>query len=141
LMMGCGVMFGEIISPIGDPGFPVDVELALVGAITKPIEAHVHGFRSLLFDHVIDNPAGSVVVSLQGRGRLGMAKVFQRCADGADGLGIEEEGAPFRLSSTGDNLTHDLTEDVDRTIIWWCWVSGCGRGAGAGAEEGVPSGA
>jgi len=66
-----------------------------------------------LFDHVIDDPTGSVVVSLQGSGRLGMAQFFQGSVDGADGLGIEEQVTQFSFSSTGDNLLHDLAENMD----------------------------
>jgi len=90
-MMGCGVMFGEIIGPIGDPGFPENMKLALLGAIMKPVKSHVHSFGALLFDRVIDNPAGSVIVGLQRRGGLRMAQFLQRRVYGADGLGIEEE--------------------------------------------------
>ena len=84
-------MFGEIVGPIGDPRFPKNVKLFLLGAITQPIKTHVHGFGALLFDRVIDNPAGGVVVGLQRRGGLRMAQFLQSSADGADGLGIEEE--------------------------------------------------
>ncbi len=135
LMMGCGVMFGEIIGPIGDPRFPENMKLALMGAITKPVKSHVHGFGALLFDRVIDNPTGDVVVGLQRHGGLRMTQFLQCHADGADGLGIEEECAQFCLGGTGNYLAHDLTQYMDGAIVRWCWVSGCGWGAGAGAEE------
>jgi len=38
----------------------------------EPIEAHVNGFGTFLLDSVIEDSAGSVVVSLQGHGRLGV---------------------------------------------------------------------
>jgi len=40
----------------------------------------------------------------------------------ADGLGIEEQGTQFSFSSTGDDLSHDLAENMDGAIV---------RGAGS----------
>ncbi len=39
-----------------------------------------------------------------------MAQFFQSNANGADVLGIEEQSAKFSLSSTGNNLAHDLAK-------------------------------
>jgi len=120
-------MFGEIVSPAGIARPPENMELALAFAIAEPVEMHVHHFGVFLFDHVIDDPTGSVVVSLQGSGGLGMAQFFQGSVDGADGLGIEEQGTQFSFSSTGDNLSHDLAENMDGAIV---------RGAGSVAVGG-----
>jgi len=120
-------MFGEIVSPVGMARPPENMELALVFVIAEPVKAHVHSLGAFLFDRVIDDPTGSVVVSLQGSGRLEMAQFFQGGADGADGLGIEEQGTQFSFSSTGDDLSHDLAENMDGAIA---------RGAGSVAVGG-----
>ncbi len=83
-------MLGEVVCPIGGTRAPENVELALVPAIPKPIEMHVNSFGVFLFDSVIGNPAGSVVVGLEQGSWLWMTKFCQGSADGAKGLGIEE---------------------------------------------------
>ena len=118
-------MFGEIIGPVGMAGLPENMELTLAFAIAEPVKAHVHSLGAFLFDCIIDDPAGSVIVSLQGCGGLRMAQFFQSSADGADGLGIEEQvGTQFGFSSTGDDLLHDLAENVDGAIVRWGRVRG-----------------
>jgi len=44
------------------------------------------------------------------------------------------------FGGTGNNLAHNLTKYMDGSIVGWCGISGCGRGVGLGAEEGVSSG-
>jgi len=117
-------MFGEIVSPAGIARPPENMELALAFAIMEPVKLHVHSLGAFLFDHVIDDPTGSVVVSLQGCGGLRMAQFFQSSVDGADGLGIEEQGTQFGFSSTGDDLAHDLAENMDGAIVRWGRVRG-----------------
>jgi len=96
---------------------------------------HIHGFGPFLLDHVIDNATGSVIVSLQWGGRLGMAQFIQSNVNGADVLGIEEQSTEFSLSSTGNNLAHDLAKDVDGTIVGGCNICIRGGGEWARAEE------
>ena len=70
-----------------------------------------------------------------------MAKFFQGGADRACGLCFEEECTKFSLGSTGNNLVHDLLQDMNGAIIWWCQISGHGCRVLVGAEEVVPSSA
>jgi len=63
-------MFRKIGSPVGVAWLPKDMKLTLPFAVTDPIEAHVNGFGTFLFDSVIYDSAGCVVVSLQGHGGL-----------------------------------------------------------------------
>ena len=64
LMMFGRMVFGKIIGAVCVAGAPEDVELPLTRAVTNPIKSHVNGFRSLLFDSVIDDAACSAVVRL-----------------------------------------------------------------------------
>ncbi len=59
-----------------------------MGPIAEPIESHVNRFGAVLFDSVVGNAAGSVVVSLDRHGWLGMAQFGQGDTNGADVLGI-----------------------------------------------------
>ena len=40
-------MFGPVVAKVGLAGSPVELELFLCFSVSKPIEAHVHGFGSL----------------------------------------------------------------------------------------------
>jgi len=64
LMMGGGMVFGEVISMVGAARAPKNVELALADPGVDPIKMHVNGFGLLLFHGVIGNAAGGAVVSL-----------------------------------------------------------------------------
>jgi len=70
-----------------------------------------------------------------------VTQLLQGNADGTDGLGVEEKGPQFSLGGTGDNLAHDLTQDMDGAVVRRCGISGGGRGSWPGAEEGIASGA
>ena len=52
-VMSRRVMFCVIICQIGYALLSVDEELVAAGAVVDPVEAHVDGFGSLLFDGVI----------------------------------------------------------------------------------------
>ena len=58
LVMGCGMMLGEIISIVFTAGFPIDVELLLVNTVAYPVETHVNCFGSLYFYVVAGNSGG-----------------------------------------------------------------------------------
>ena len=49
-MMRRSVVFGKVISAITFTMPPVNIELALVDAVSDPEEAHIHALRPLLFD-------------------------------------------------------------------------------------------
>lgn len=121
-MMGRRVVLREVVSTVAFAGAPVDNELALADAVTDPIEAHIHCFGAFLFDSVINNTSSSAVVSLNGCGRLRMAKFNECMPEGARIFAVVKEGSKFGFSSTGDNFLQDLAVDVDRAI-------GCRRGS------------
>ena len=73
--------FGKIIGMVGTAGLPENVKLALPDLIPDPIELHVDGLGSLLFDGVIGNAASSAVVGLQWCGWLWVGQVHPgQCA-------------------------------------------------------------
>jgi len=84
------VMFGEIISLVGCARAPETVTLPLMYLIAQTIKEHVQCFGPFLFDSVISNSTGIVVVSFEWGSQLWVAQLFQGSADGAKGLGIEE---------------------------------------------------
>jgi hypothetical protein len=64
-MMRRRVMFGKIIGVIVEAFAPMDQEFAILDAVFDPIEAHVDGLRSVLFDFVIGNACCDGIASLK----------------------------------------------------------------------------
>ena len=54
-MMGCVVMFREIISLVESSGTPIDVKLALSDAVFDPIEAHVYRYQFNLLEIIVND--------------------------------------------------------------------------------------
>ena len=50
-------------------------KLALFDAIADPIKTHVHGLGSALLDGAVGDASGACIISLNGRGRLGVTHV------------------------------------------------------------------
>ena len=61
-VVGGGMMLGVIVTKIVGAGAPVDDKLSLAGPVLDPIEAHVDGFGSFLFDGVVGEALSSGVV-------------------------------------------------------------------------------
>ena len=47
LVMGCGMMFCEVVCKFFTSRSPKDMKMVLVNAIAYPVETHVNGFRPL----------------------------------------------------------------------------------------------
>ena len=61
-VMGRGVMLTVVVSQVPFSWAPIDVELALAGAVLEPIEIHIYWLCSFLFHcTVCKDPCGSVV--------------------------------------------------------------------------------
>ncbi len=63
-VVGSRVMLGVIIGKIVCSGPPVDQELPLAGPVLDPVESHVDGLGSFLFDGVVGESLGSGVIDL-----------------------------------------------------------------------------
>ena len=63
-------MLVVLVAQVSDARLPVDEELTLAFAITDPIKVHVDRFLSFLFDGVVGEAVGGIVVYLDWSGRL-----------------------------------------------------------------------
>ena len=63
-MVGRSEVFSVVVGEIGVAGCPEDVEVILAYAIAYPIETHIHGAGTFLFDGVISYAVGASVVCL-----------------------------------------------------------------------------
>jgi hypothetical protein len=64
------VMFCEIICTIRFARLPINIEFFVFDAISEPIEVHVYGFCSFLFDGVVEDAFGFIIVGLDEGGWL-----------------------------------------------------------------------
>ncbi len=94
-VVGHRVVLGPVVGMVFRSLAPMDTELALSDSIAYPVEAHVDGLGSALFDAIIDDAISHFIVRLDGSGRLGMAQSLQCVADGARFPGIVEEAGDF----------------------------------------------
>ena len=63
-------MLGAIVAQVSDAGLPVDEELTLACSVVYPIRVYVNRFQSFLFDGVVGESVGSIVVYFDWSGRL-----------------------------------------------------------------------
>lgn len=64
LMMTGRMILGKVIRFVVGTFAPIDLKLTLANAVAEPVEAHVHGFRTFLFDEIVGNAGCSDIVSL-----------------------------------------------------------------------------
>ena len=103
-MMGCRVMFGEVVGLVEAAFLPIDVKLSLANAVADPIKAHVNCLGSLLFDGVIGNACGSAIVHLDGHWGLQMVQFNESCLEGVGFFAVVEEGSKFSLRGAGNDF-------------------------------------
>ena len=70
------MVFGIVIAHICWAGPPVESELLLIFPIAEPVEPHIHRFRALGLDSIVDDAFGRGVICLNGSGRLFVAHLF-----------------------------------------------------------------
>ena len=92
------MVLGPVISMIGGASFPVDAELALVNAVTDPVEAHVHSLGVFGLDRTVGNAFCCGIVSLDGCGLcLRITHIVQDVAYHGSLLSVVEQSSSFAL--------------------------------------------
>jgi len=94
----------------------LDDELAILDAILEPIEMHVNGFGSFLFNSSIEDAAGDTVVSCDDSGRLGPSHFMENLSEWDSGLGIDECRAGLDFGSQREDVVHDASEDMEGSV-------------------------
>ena len=90
--------------------FPVDMEVSLFSPVSQPVEAHVHSFRSLLFDGVIDDSLGRTIVCFDWCSGLRVTQLLETLSHREDLLCIGVKGSQFGFSSR----CHDILDDAGK---------------------------
>jgi hypothetical protein len=90
--------------------------LLLLDPVSYPIESHVHGFGSSLFDGVIDDSIGGAIVGLNGSGWLGVAQVCKGGAKGDPLFAVIEEGREFSFGCGRHDVANNGGNCVDGSV-------------------------
>jgi hypothetical protein len=91
------MMFGMImlckrVGAVSRSAPPIDMVLFLPNAVANPIEAHIHGFGSLLFDGFVGDATGGAVVDNHRSRRLWVAQFVKSDAEGGAFFAVVEKG-------------------------------------------------
>jgi hypothetical protein len=98
LVMRCIMMLSEIITHIGVTRRPTSIELVLFNSVFDPVEYHVHCFRALFLDCVIDNAICYNVFSFELYGVLFVAHFIKCCACESAFFCINKNSTKFGFS-------------------------------------------
>jgi hypothetical protein len=101
LVMLGGMVLGGIDAKVLGTRVPRDINIFIADLVRDPKVAHLHRAGPLAFDSVIGNADGSFVVTVNGRGRLGVPHFFKDEAEDLDLLRIEEEGSEISFRGRG----------------------------------------
>ena len=129
-------MLGEVIRDVDTARSPEDEEMVLFDAVFDPIEPHVHGAATFLFNGIVGNAIGTCIVGLDGCSRL---RVAHGSKDGAKHFGIfavVKESTQFGFGGGGHDVLHDYTVNMDGAIEGSGSDNSC-RGVDGLAEEKV----
>ena len=143
-VVGRGMVFGEVVGEVVGASAPMDHKLALGHAVTDPIESHIDGFGTALFDGAIGDAGSTGVVGLDRGWGLRVAEIVERGADGGGFFAVMKKGSKFGFSSRGDDNFEDNAGDKNISVFWGRGAIGIdvGREAGVtGAEKEKPPGA
>ena len=75
------MVFGVVVPEVGASVGPVNLELALAGAISDPVEVHVNRLCPFLLDSIVCKPRLCGVIYLHGSGGLGVSDFLEDRAD------------------------------------------------------------
>ena len=130
-----GVMFYEVFGKVDCFGIPVEGELALVDAVSDPLEKHVDGAQVLLLDSSIDDACWGAVVTFYWSVWLGISYFFKGGADGNTGLGVFKYVYHLGLCCISDEIFHDAVFSVDGAVVGWLLWRWLDQIIGIGAEK------
>ena len=115
-------VFCEAVTVIVGAAAPEDTELFLTLTITNPAESHVHSFGTTLFDSVVGDACGGVIVRYDDGRRLWMLH-FDECLSFCCCLfSVVEEAPEFRFGGTRHDVFQDVADNEDCSINFGEWI-------------------
>ena len=84
------VVFCVIVPHVVSSWHPIDEELSLLDSILDPIEAHINGFGSFLFDGLVGKASSHCVINLDWGWWLRMAHFDESGTEDFGGLAVDK---------------------------------------------------
>ena len=91
------MVLAEVVSEVGMAWCPIYMEVSLVDSILEPVESHVNGLGSSLFDIGVCDSNCSGIIHLDWCGRLGSADFLECGSNGSSFFGIGKGSTHFGL--------------------------------------------
>ena len=110
-------MLGVIIPPVAWSAPPVNSELILSSAVSKPMRPHVHCLRSLWLDVVGYDCLGGSIVRLHGRFGLWVPHFLERSSSGHCLACIDVHGPDFCFRCGGHDGPDDLGDVEHGSVV------------------------
>ncbi len=98
-----GQRLGKEICQVEDAGDEHDAKLALIHAISEPVEAHIQGLGEMWRHGAVGEPDRALIVAIYHSGRLGVPEVCQDLSLVEGDAGSGEDTGDFGLGHKGDD--------------------------------------
>ncbi len=115
-MLGRIKVFGEEVCDVDNCVNVGDCEFAVAHAVADPMESHINGFASILFDRISCNADRARIITHEHSRGLRVSKVGEDSSKTSGMLGTSEDSSVFGFASTGDDARNDGGEHLDRPI-------------------------
>ena len=101
--MAWEMVFGVLVPKVGASGGPVNLEVALAGAIPDPVEAHANCLWTFLLDSIVYKPTAVVLSNCMGVGGWG-------CPSSSRFVRIGKASLAFiKVATISDSAAEEMT--------------------------------
>ena len=115
-VMGRRVVLGEVVNEVSASGFTINEKLAYPSAVLDPIEAHIDGFGSFLFDCAVGKAFRGRVVDADWSRWLRVPEFLEGSAYWHGLLAIVKGGTDLGFSGGRHHVVEDLGDSMDRAV-------------------------
>ncbi len=98
-----GQRLGKEVCQVENAGDEHDAKLALIYAISEPVEAHIQGLGKFWRHGAVDKPNRALVIAVGNSGRLGVSEIGEYLPLVEDDAGSGEDTGDFGLGHEGDD--------------------------------------
>jgi hypothetical protein len=131
--MGRGMMLGKVVGEIVFTCTPMNNELALLDSVADPVEAHVYGFGSTLFDCLLEMPVAHALLVWMSVADCGWpisSSVMRRGA---------QSRAFWNTAPSSADVVDAMTFRMMGLMVWMAPFYGGGVAVGMGVADGSGS--
>ena len=113
------MVLSPVVSIVGFTRPPIKFELVLAFAVSKPVEAHIHGFCAFGLHLAINDGISHGIVGLDGSRWLFVAHFFEDDSNVDCLTSHDVEGCKFGFGGRRHNMFDDVGDIEYGTIVAW----------------------